>query len=421
MSCVVHNCCFISSSTLNVSFLHIPVVDPAAQADARTRITAAGITNEELQSVLTAALTTFLVHVESRAAAIMGQGFYTIGPCGEELMAAAALAIQPKDAVALHYRHVATQIMRQLRASKPLSDILLDRARGHTVSALDPVSNGAHCAIGGGPYDFLVTSTLASQACPAVGRAISVGMSQFLRGKAPAFQPLFPKDSVSFVSVGDGSVNNAHFLSAINLAEYAQHRNIRCPTVFIVTDNELCISLRGNGYIANKWLSKLKMPVFTANGNDALSIYTAHKQAAAHARKTYTPAFVHVGGIKRRFGHAATDRQIAYMTPTEIAELAGSNPLEPFCKLLADAGVASYAEMKQQYLQLWDSVRVCWCFLPLLLQCCSVHVHNLVTVRCCSFVFNVYFSLFSTVPCLLDPCFYYPYYHHLECFQRCRY
>lgn len=42
-------------------------------------------------------------------------------------------------------------------------EILLDRARGHVVSALDPVSGGGHCCIGGGKYDFLVTSTLASQ------------------------------------------------------------------------------------------------------------------------------------------------------------------------------------------------------------------------------------------------------------------
>lgn len=42
-------------------------------------------------------------------------------------------------------------------------DIALDRARGHVVSILDPVTGGNHCAIGGGPYDFLVTSTLASQ------------------------------------------------------------------------------------------------------------------------------------------------------------------------------------------------------------------------------------------------------------------
>ena len=48
---------------------------------------------------------------------------------------------------------------------------------------------------------------------------------------------------MSYVSVGDGSVNNAHFLAALNLAEYATHRNFYCPTVFGVSDNNISISL----------------------------------------------------------------------------------------------------------------------------------------------------------------------------------
>ena len=42
----------------------------------------------------------------------------------------------------------------------------------------------------------------------------------------------FPSDFVSYVSTGDGSVNNAHFLSALNLAEYTRHRGFKCPVVF---------------------------------------------------------------------------------------------------------------------------------------------------------------------------------------------
>jgi TPP-dependent pyruvate/acetoin dehydrogenase alpha subunit len=59
----------------------------------------------------------------------------------------------------------------------------------------------------------------------------------------------FPKDALSYVSVGDGSVNNAHFLTAINLAEYARFRKFKCPTLFAITDNNLCISLKGSGWL----------------------------------------------------------------------------------------------------------------------------------------------------------------------------
>ena len=69
--------------------------------------------------------------------------------------------------------------------------VLLDRARGHTVSTLDPVGGGVHCSLGGGPYDFVVTSTLASQGPPAVGRAMGTALAHRLGcGK-------FEKDAVS--------------------------------------------------------------------------------------------------------------------------------------------------------------------------------------------------------------------------------
>ena len=63
-------------------------------------------------------------------------------------------------------------MVRSLRAGKSVKDAIMDRARGYTVSSLDPVTGGGHCCLGGGENDFLVTSTLTSQAPPAVGRAL---------------------------------------------------------------------------------------------------------------------------------------------------------------------------------------------------------------------------------------------------------
>ena len=136
---------------------------------------------------------------------------------------------------------------------------------------------------------------------------------------------------VSFVSVGDGSVNNAHFLSAINLAQYAAFRKFKCPIVFTVTDNDLCISLKGYGYLSKQWVKGLQMPLFEAKGDDIVSIYEAHKKAADHARSRGAPAFVLVSDIKRRFGHAATDRQAAYLQvrfaiPSHVLLLLSSHP-----------------------------------------------------------------------------------------------
>ena len=68
----------------------------------------------ELRLLLDASLLTFALHVEARLASALGQGFYTIGPCGEEQLSAIALALRPTDAVALHYRHVAVSVARQV-------------------------------------------------------------------------------------------------------------------------------------------------------------------------------------------------------------------------------------------------------------------------------------------------------------------
>lgn len=190
--------------------------------DAQVDLSGSSLSPEDIRLVVKSALTTFMLHVEARIASSVGQGFYTIGPCGEELLSVIGLLLKPTDASALHYRHVGTAVMRQLAAGKSVEDIVLDRARGYTVSKLDPVTGGRHCAIGGSAYDFLVTSTLASQCCPAVGRAQAIPLAHAL--KAPS---LFAKDSVSFVSLGDGSANNGHFLSALNLAEYSIYNKIK--------------------------------------------------------------------------------------------------------------------------------------------------------------------------------------------------
>jgi hypothetical protein len=187
-----------------------------------------GMTAAEARRAVDAGLMTMLLHVESRISSAVGQGFYTIGPCGEELLSATGLALRPTDSTALHYRHLSTQIARQLQAERTIDDLLLDRARGHVVSSLDPVTGGAHCSIGGGPTDFIVTSTLASQCPAAVGRALGGGLGHRLGlGSSGTGAMRLPKDSVSYVSVGDGSVNNAHFLSAVNFASYATHRGFK--------------------------------------------------------------------------------------------------------------------------------------------------------------------------------------------------
>eukprot|EP00039_Didymoeca_costata_P012091 m.172946 g.172946 ORF g.172946 m.172946 type:complete len:817 (+) comp15379_c0_seq5:135-2585(+) len=333
---------FLQELKMNASKQHGPEESIAG----RKKMVEAGMSESQCREVVTAGLVTMVLHVEARVAAALGEGFYTIGPGGEELMGCIGAQLKDTDSMALHYRHLATQIARQLR-SQDLDSVLLNRARGHVVSAQDPVGGGVHCSLGGGVHDHIVTSTLASQTTPAVGRGIGAGLVHQLGIDTP-----FPKDFVSFVSVGDGSVNNAHFLSGLNMAQYAKFRNFKCPTMFCVTDNDLCISLRGHGWLS-KFVEGLSIPLFVADGQDMFDLWNTTASALEKIRKTKQPAFLHVKNIKRRFGHAATDRQLAYMTEEEVNDLAWTNPMASACHSAVYAGVFSYHELHTLLTTLW--------------------------------------------------------------------
>ena len=101
--------------------------------------------------------------------------------------------------------------------------------------------------------------------CAAVGRALGGPLAN-----ANGVDTIFPQDFVSYVSIGNGSADNAHFLSATNIARYAQHKGTKmfqqaavslccerhhlclagnkCPVVFGISDNKMCISLKSDGW-----------------------------------------------------------------------------------------------------------------------------------------------------------------------------
>ncbi len=225
---------------------------------------------------------------------------------------------------------------------RSVDDIALDRARGYACSSLDPVTGGKHCSIGGNhKNEFLVTSTLASQAPTALGRALAIPLSNRLLGSKSNFSA----DAVSYVSLGDGSINNAHFLAAINLAKYCEHNRFKCPLVFVVSDNQKCISLKGTGWV-DKFVAQLgSLYSRTADGNDVLDLYCRSKEVIDHSRSMGRPSLLLVNKLARRFGHAATDRQFAYMSAAEIEGEVAHDALSDACSLGLQLGILSEAEL----------------------------------------------------------------------------
>jgi TPP-dependent pyruvate/acetoin dehydrogenase alpha subunit len=311
---------------------------------------AAGITEKQSKILVDAALATFLLHCEARIASSRGKGFYTIGPCGEEMLACIGVCLEETDTSALHYRHVAAEVARQLTAGVPIKNILLDRCRGYACSTHDPVTGGRHCAIGGSDFSYMVTSTLSSQAPPAVGRALAIPLARAL-GISTRFSPR----AVSLVTVGDGSINNGHFLSAINLAAYAKHNRMKCPVVFGISDNGMCISLKGRQWV-DHFVASSPLKSFVVDAQDIGDVMIKTKEALTYSRQLARPSIILYKNIRRRFGHAATDRQLAYLTQEEVDSAADHNNMTPFMATAVQAGHVSVSYIADRMEKIIDMV-----------------------------------------------------------------
>lgn len=265
-----------------------------------------------LTKIIDAGMASFLLHVKSREAAFQGKGFYTIGPCGEELLGGIGLALRKTDNLALHYRHLSTSLVRNMEDEVSYQQ-LLDRAYSYTVSKNDPISRGRHCLLGGNKNDFLTTSTLASQVPSALGRALAI-----------------QDDAISMVTLGDGSINHSHFLSALNLAAHFSYMGQDVPIVFGVSVNDISISYKLNNW-TQQFAQHIPIESYSADARDYQQILDQTTSAVNYTRTTRKPSLIFYNNITRRFGHAATDRQEAYLSIEEIEKMQQTDPLLKLC------------------------------------------------------------------------------------------
>ena len=131
--------------------------------------------------------------------------------------------------------------------------------------------------------------------------------------------------------MGDGSVNNAHFLSAVNFAEYCAHRGAAMPVVFGVADNDASIVSRATAGCRIHRAAPGRRARSLLDGADGSDVFRAAADAFAYdAPSEQRPAVLVFENLPRRFGHAATDRQDAYLSSTEIEGRRARDPLAGF-------------------------------------------------------------------------------------------
>ncbi|MDQ1753045.1 MAG: 2-oxoisovalerate dehydrogenase component [Pseudonocardiales bacterium] len=277
-----------------------------------------------------------------------GRGYYTIASAGHEGNAAVAAALRPSDPALLHYRSGGFYCARshQLQGHDPVYDILA----GVVSAVTEPIAGGRHKVFGN--HDLAVipqTSTIASHLPRAVGLAFGIDRARRLGLVTP-----WPDDAIVVTSFGDASVNHSTLVGAFNSTSNAVYQGIGMPMLMVCEDNGFGISTRTpSGWIAERFSARPGLRYFAVDGSDLADVYDAATEAVNFVRTNRKPAFLHLKTV-RFLGHAGSDAEVAYRTPSEISADYARDPLLASARLLAAAGTASGAELLERY----EAVRV---------------------------------------------------------------
>jgi 2-oxoisovalerate dehydrogenase E1 component len=286
-----------------------------------------------------------------------GKGFYTIGSSGHEGNAVVAGALRPTDPALLHYRSGGffLQRARQVQGTDPLRDVLL----GIVAATDEPISGGRHKVFGRHDLNVIPqTSTIASHLPRAVGVAFSIGRAAKLGAPCP-----WPDDAVVACSFGDASANHSTAIGAINTAIHAAYQGFPLPLLFVCEDNGIGISTKTpTGWIAVNFGNREGLEYFAADGSDLPAAHASAKMAADWVRTHRKPALLHLRTV-RLMGHAGSDFEAAYRTPSEITADFDRDPVLCTAQLLIERGhlnptevLALYENKRTEVLELAEQV-----------------------------------------------------------------
>jgi 2-oxoisovalerate dehydrogenase E1 component len=310
-----------------------------------------GLTGEQAIALFDAQAGSRHLDLAARYLRAEGHGFYTIGSAGHEANAAVGATLRPSDPALLHYRSGAFYLARAAQApgSQPLRDVLL----GLIGASDEPIAGGRHKVFGNHALAIIPqTSTIGSHLPRAVGIAFSIGRAGKLGVPCP-----WPADAIMVASFGDASASHSTATGAINAASRTAYQGLPMPLLLVCEDNGLGISVRTpDGWVAAAYSGRPALRYFSADGDDPAGCFEVAATAAAHVRKSRSPAFLHLK-VVRFLGHAGSDAEISYRSHAEVAADYARDPLIATARLIVAAGLLRPEQVISRYEALRARVR----------------------------------------------------------------
>ncbi|WP_422660728.1 thiamine pyrophosphate-dependent dehydrogenase E1 component subunit alpha [Paenibacillus sp. EC2-1] len=144
------------------------------------------------------------------------------------------------------------------------------------------------------------------------------------------------KDFVSFVTFGEGSSNQGDFHEGCNFAGVN-----KLPVIIMCENNQYAISVPLHKQLSGKVSDRALgygFPGIRVDGNDALEVYAAVKEARERAVRGEGPTLIEAM-MYRLSPHSTSDNDLAYRTKEEVEENWKNDGVARFKQYLTDLGL----------------------------------------------------------------------------------
>ena len=131
---------------------------------------------------------------------------------------------------------------------------------------------------------------------------------------------------------GDGATNGGAFFESLNIASAW-----KLPLLFLCENNRYAIGTeitRVSPFLEQSKKAEPYMPTIQVDGNDAIAVYNAIKEARAYIEKGHGPIFVEAFTYRWE-GHSMSDAG-RYRSPQEVDMWKSKDPIERMKKILID-------------------------------------------------------------------------------------